>query len=141
VNADQADDPNLQRARDTEDDGWSLPVRSEGGRRADESDASRGAHAIRAPEDHQRSAAAASQQVLAEQLQQLAQALVAEYGYLSHENMQILIRMVRFAQELRELHPTDRKGRCHLCRPRTHWWHRRQPCEIHARLVDVFRGW
>lgn len=122
VNARESDEP------EEEFNGWSEPTNSTGG----------GAHAARGREDDARSPTAVGQQLLAEQLQRLAQAIVHEHGHLSHERLQMLTRMVRFAQELKKLHAIDRKGRCRLCRSRSHWWQRPQPCDVHARLVELF---
>jgi hypothetical protein len=115
-----------------ESEDWSEPTHSK---------AARGAHAARGPGDDCRSVTATSRNLLTEQLQELAQALVAEYGHLSLEGVHTLVRMVRFMQELKELHAIDRKGRCRLCRARQHWWQRRQPCDVHAGLAGVFGRW
>lgn len=109
------------------DDSWSEPTHTSGG-----------AHAAQGPDDDAHSPAAVSQQLLAEQLQQLAQALINEHGHLSHDGLETLMRIVRFAQRLKELHAVDRRGRCRLCREQQRWWSRRHLCAIHLGLTDVF---
>ena len=108
------------------DDDWCEPTRTGG------------AHAAQGPEDDAHSPTAVSQQLLAEQLQQLAQALINEHGHLSHDGLETLMRMVRFGQRLKELHAVGRKGRCRLCREQQRWWNRPHLCAIHLGLTDVF---
>jgi hypothetical protein len=78
--------------------------------------------------------------LLTEQLHDLMAVLASRGDRLPADAVATLARLVTAVSALQDLHTTDTRGRCRLCRAKPRKWSRPKHCSVHATLETAMRS-